>query len=88
MEPDVMAQVAVIVVGTAASLAAITVVMVRALQPKKRALPPDQIDERLNQLQQAVDTIAIEVERITEAQRFSAKLLAERAEGAAPEHRR
>lgn len=31
-------------------------------------------DERLEQLQQSVDAIAIEVERIGEAQRFSAKL--------------
>lgn len=88
MEPDVMAQVAVIVVGLAGSLAAITVVMVRALRPKKRAFAPDQVEERLNQLQQSVDSIAIEVERIAEAQRFSAKLLAERREGAALEQRR
>jgi len=35
-------------------------------------------DSRLEQLQQSVDAIAIEVERIAEAQRFSAKLLAGR----------
>jgi len=35
-------------------------------------------DERLEHLQQSVDAIAIEVERIAEAQRFSAKLLSER----------
>jgi hypothetical protein len=40
------------------------------------ALPAD---ERLEQLQQSVDAIALEVERIGEAQRFSAKLEAERA---------
>jgi hypothetical protein len=33
---------------------------------------------QLEQLQQSVDAIAVEVERIAEAQRFSAKLLAER----------
>ena len=37
-------------------------------------------DSRMEQLQQSVDSIAIEVERITEAQRFTAKLMAERAE--------
>jgi hypothetical protein len=36
------------------------------------------IDERLNRIEQAVEAIAIEVERISEAQRFSAALLAER----------
>ena len=40
-------------------------------------LPPD---DRLDHLQQSVDAVAIEVERIGEAQRFSTKLQAERAE--------
>ena len=34
-------------------------------------------DERFDRLQQAVETIAVEVERISEAQRFTSKLLAE-----------
>ena len=37
-----------------------------------------QADERLDYLQQSVDAIALEVERIGEAQRFSDKLRAER----------
>jgi hypothetical protein len=36
--------------------------------------------ERLEQLQQSVDAIALEVERISEAQRFSVKLQQGRAE--------
>lgn len=36
-------------------------------------------DQRLEQLQQSVDVVAIEVERLGEAQRFNAKLDAERA---------
>ena len=40
------------------------------------ALSP-QIDQRLERLEQGVDAIAIEVERITEGQRFVTKLLAE-----------
>lgn len=42
------------------------------------SVPP--ADERLEQLQQSMDAVALEVERIGEAQRFSAKLQAERAE--------
>ena len=38
------------------------------------------VDDRLDHLQQSVDAVAIEVERIGEAQRFSTKLQAERAE--------
>ena len=37
-------------------------------------------EDRLEQLQQSVDVVAIEVERLGEAQRFNAKLEAERAE--------
>ena len=37
---------------------------------------------RLEQLQQSVDAVALEVERIGEAQRFSAKLQAEQNESA------
>ncbi len=40
----------------------------------------DALEERLQTLEQAIDTVAVEIERGTEAQRFTAKLLAERLE--------
>jgi hypothetical protein len=40
-------------------------------------------DERLARLEQAVDAIALEVERISEGQRFTTKLLSEQARRAA-----
>ena len=43
-----------------------------------------EIRDGIGQVQQAVDAIAIEVERLSEAQRFKTKLLAESAPGAAP----
>jgi hypothetical protein len=55
---------------------------------KRASAPPrtTQVDhatqQRLDQLQQAVDTIAVEVERISEGQRFVTKLLSDRALGA------
>ncbi|SRR5258708_36604183 len=50
----------------------------------KRLAPRDaaaqaRIEEQLNQLTNAVDAIAIEVERISEGQRFTTKLLADNA---------
>ena len=36
-------------------------------------------DERLSRLEQAVDAIALEIERISEGQRFTTKLLSEQA---------
>ena len=44
------------------------------------------LDARFTQLEQAVEAVAIEVERISEAQRYSAKLLSERLP-ALPERR-
>jgi len=83
-EVQAFAQVAGIVVLLAASLSAIVVGLVRgvSLKPKPRPITDAQ-SLQLEQLQQSVDAIAVEVERIAEAQRFSAKLLAERADPAA-----
>jgi hypothetical protein len=39
------------------------------------------MEERLYRLEQAIDVVALEVERGTEAQRFTARLLTERLEG-------
>ena len=85
MDPDVanFAVVAVIIVLMVASLSAITVGLVRGVQkkPTPREMPNAlAFQDRFDQLQQSVDAIAVEVERIAEAQRFSAKLLAERSE--------
>ena len=41
------------------------------------------LDERIARLEQAVDAIAIETERIGESQRFLTRILAERQTGAA-----
>jgi hypothetical protein len=66
-----------------ASVGAVTGIGVAAhayLRRAKRSVaeisPVD--DQRLGHLEQAVDAIAIEVERISEGQRFMAKLQAER----------
>jgi hypothetical protein len=47
----------------------------------------ENIEMRLVQLQQAVDDVAIEMERVAEGQRFAAKLLAERSHGNDPDER-
>lgn len=83
MDPDVLtfAQVSTILVMLIGSLAVIgvfTAFAIKRLRRKGNVTP--EFDTRLEQLQQSVDAIAIEVERISEAQRFSAQLLAERSE--------
>ena len=82
LDPDVInfAGVMVTIVGTVASLSGIFVASRWALAAtrKREQMPAPLNDSRLEQLQQSVDAIAIEVERIAEPQRFSAKLLAGR----------
>lgn len=58
--------------------------------PRQQVLSEQAAQQRLDQLQQAVDTIAIEVERISEGQRFITKALGEtskalQARAAAPD---
>jgi len=48
------------------------------------ALPND-VGARLERMEQAIDAIAVEVERIAEGQRFTSKLLASRADVGRPE---
>jgi hypothetical protein len=56
-------------------------------RPSRAAIPQadlNKISEGLGQLQQAVDAIAIEVERLSEGQRFTTRLLSEHARDVAP----
>ena len=53
----------------------------------ERGAPPNASPDvlaRLERIEQAIDSIAVEVERISEGQRFTTKLLAER--GGEPRH--
>ena len=87
MDGDVLRFAQVMVVIASFSAFAVTMYIatrfaLRAL--KKKEVQPSamaQIDgTRFERLEQAVDAIAVEVERISEAQRFSAKLLSENSE--------
>lgn len=44
---------------------------------------PKEVADRLARMEQALDSVAVEVERISEAQRFTTRLLSERAESQA-----
>jgi hypothetical protein len=61
-----------------------TILIATALQAfaarRARKLPPantDAIEARLARMEQAIDAVALEVERIAEGQRFTTKLLSE-----------
>jgi hypothetical protein len=65
-------------------LLALGIPFVRALarrwerEPRQPIVPPE-VAARLERIEQAVDAVALEVERISEGQRFTTKLLSERA---------
>ena len=46
---------------------------------------PTEVTDRLERMEQALDSVAIEVERISEGQRFTTKLLSEGRGSAAPQ---
>jgi hypothetical protein len=50
----------------------------------KRPQVPSEVMGRLERIEQAVDAIAVEVERISEGQRFTTKLLSESRSNALP----
>jgi hypothetical protein len=89
MEPGVQVAVAAIVFGT---MAAIGVPLARAfarriegVRPAAMPMSPD-LSDRLERIERAVESVALEVERISEGQRFVTKLMSERTEpGRLPE---
>ena len=50
----------------------------RVEQGEVSARVPNEVTARLERMEQAIDSIAVEVERISEGQRFTTKLLSER----------
>jgi hypothetical protein len=75
----VMSTIAIVCVGFYASIKATNKIWGKDKAPSPREL--DEMRQRLEQLQQSVDSVAIEVERISEGQRFTTRLLSERQEG-------
>ena len=49
-------------------------------EPRRASVPAD-VTERLERMESSIDAIAIEIERISEGQRFTTKLLSERGAG-------
>ena len=77
MNPNDIAPIIVTVVITAA----VWSLLMARIKARSRAVPPStelkEIAERLARMEQAIDAMAVETERISEAQRFTTKLLSE-----------
>lgn len=89
---QIFAQVMAVIVASVGAFTAIAVaarvVLTRAAVRRKLMAAPrggDGADDgRLKRIEDAVESIAVEVERISEAQRFTVKLFAERLPSLAP----
>ena len=85
MDPGVLkfAEMAGVFVATCAGVASVMLVFFAATRLLRRATSrptsPRVDEQRQAKLEQAVDAIAVEVERISESQRFISKLLDERS---------
>ncbi len=83
MSPDIVefVQVASVITALVGAITAIGVgAYVTVRRASRQAERPRISEDRFRHLEQAVDAIAVEVERISEGQRFTTKLLAERLE--------
>jgi hypothetical protein len=71
-------------VTLAVTVKAISTIYVKRLEARHGVMPIGALEQRLERIETAVDAVALEVERISEAQRFAARLAAERAPGDLP----
>jgi chromosome segregation ATPase len=85
--PDADQMTAIVIVFTIAVLMPLSIAWARAIFRRARHAterPSPELQQRLDRMEEGIDAIAIEVERISEGQRFVSKLL---GEGAARELR-
>ena len=76
VQPGEVAIVAIVFGTTAATVLSLAKMRMRARESALLGEP--NVDERLYRIEQAVDAMALEIERMAESQRFTARLLAER----------
>src|SRR5215207_4074103 len=81
----VLTLITIIMTGTTAMVAVASYFTYRTKRLKYDTRPVDlQLEQRLSRIETAVESIATEVERISEGQRFTSKLLVERQGAPAP----
>ena len=80
MEPRYIFIIAITAISCATAIVITLINTWGRSRARKAALVPDEsrFENQLQALQQSVDSIALEVERISEGQRFTTKLLSDR----------
>ena len=83
MENDISRIIVAGIIGITISVSMIAMAISKVLTSRRRGgeLPDStvgRLEARLERMEQAIDAIATEVERVSEGQRFTSRLLAER----------
>ncbi len=70
------------VIGITISISMIAMAVAQIVSSRRRKELPEgsvaRLEERLERMEQAIDSMAVEVERVAEGQRFTSRLLSER----------
>ncbi|HEV2180082.1 MAG TPA: hypothetical protein VGR59_07160 [Gemmatimonadaceae bacterium] len=86
MNPEVVGPIGIVlIIAVAVIVFPVARAFARRLDQRGIAPPvPNDLAQRLDRLEQTMDSVALEVERISEGQRFTTKLLAEQKPGVVP----
>jgi hypothetical protein len=91
MYPTKVLEMIFVFAGLMTALGCFTGIVITALKRRSPSLPSREVElrlsdivDRLARIENSFDATAIEVERISEAQRFTAKVLAERSVSSPP----
>lgn len=80
---QIMTVVCVAVITFGVSVCMIAAALGARARAKLKGSPDlSKVDARLERIEQSLDSVAVEVERVSEAQRFTARILSERRDGA------
>jgi hypothetical protein len=82
--PFVVPIVLFVTIGATSILYPIARALARRMEHGNSPAQSAEITARLERMEQAIDSIAVEVERISEGQRFTTRLLSERVRNDAP----
>lgn len=84
MDGDQVSSVLIVAVITFGVMVCMIAAAFSARARAKVKASPDlsKLDARLERIEQSLESVAVEVERVSEAQRFTARILAERRDGA------
>ena len=82
MDSDIARIIIAGVIGVTISISMVAMAVAQIVTSRRRKDLPEssisRLEERLERMEQGIDAMAIEVERVAEGQRFTSKLLAER----------